>query len=167
MGQKVDQRRLLRSFSLPRSAPWQGGIQRRLQFLLTERLEQAGYRALRDELPAQALIGTSGDENNRNRLAAHAQLVLQLRSGHAGHGDIQYQATRRRDAAGPQKFVRRGERLRCESELAQQVRKRFADRLIIVDDGYDQRCGDYLDARGLLGSWGHEMQDAPVGSQAP
>src|SRR5216684_3933845 len=37
-----------------------------------------------------------------------------------------------------------------------------ADGLIIVDDRHERLCREYAGARGLLGSFGHDAQDAPL-----
>jgi hypothetical protein len=63
--------------------------------------------------------------------------------------------------------LRKGGCLRCESQLPEQVRQRLADGLINVDDGHERVCADCAGAKGLLGSFGHDAQDAPVGSLTP
>src|ERR1700754_3810069 len=85
------------------SAPLQCRVKRRSQLLLAEGLEQARYRAPRDELLAHGFVGTGGDEDDRQLVTAAGQFLLQLWPGHLRHSDVQYQAARRRDVLRRQK----------------------------------------------------------------
>jgi PAS domain S-box-containing protein len=131
--------------SAPRSAPEHCRIEGCFQFLLAEWLEQALHCALSNEVPAHSVIGPGSNENDFPVVAAARQLLLQLRPGHAGHGDVQDQATRHRNVPRRQELVRRRECPRGEPELPQQIRKRFAHRLVIVDDGHDRFSGNCAD----------------------
>ena len=75
------------------------------------------------------------------RLTATRQLPLQVRSRHAGHTDVEDQATGLADAIGGEKLFRRGERLDAEAERPDQVGQRLAYGFVIIDDRHEWVSG--------------------------
>ena len=67
-------------------------------------------------------------------MPATNQLALQLRSGHAGHDNVQDQTPRVGDAIGSEELLRRSEGFCRETDFPQQVRERFAHGLIVIND---------------------------------
>jgi hypothetical protein len=63
-----------------------------LQYNVAEWFKQAIYGAGLKQRNSLALIFMRGDEDDGNLLASPGKLFLQLRAGHAGHGDVQNEA---------------------------------------------------------------------------
>ena len=114
-----DLARVWRINSLPESR-----IQRCNHGFVAERLEQALDGTLFDESLTQVLVPSCGDEDNRHRLSAPCQFLLQLGSGHTGHGDIKHQACGLRNTIGREKIFRRRKRPRFVTQFFQQIRQR-------------------------------------------
>jgi hypothetical protein len=74
------------------------------------------------------------DENHRNTQPPVDEFLLQLRAGHARHGDVQDQATDAIERAARQECLGSVECQRGEAKLSQQVRQGLADRFVIIDD---------------------------------
>src|ERR1700674_647016 len=88
------------SLTLDRSAHPKCVIERLKQSRVAERLEQALHGTLFERVWTDGLICLSGDEDDRNLLPANRQLLLQIGSGHAGHGDVEDQTPGLTDAIG-------------------------------------------------------------------
>src|ERR1700676_2677650 len=86
------------SLALDRSAHWKCGVERLRQSRVAERLEQALHGTLFEQACTDGLICLSGDEDDRNLLPTRRQLLLQIGSGHAGHGDVEDQTPGLTDA---------------------------------------------------------------------
>jgi hypothetical protein len=106
------------------------------QSCVTEWLEQALYRTLFKQSWADVFASVSGDENGWDLLPASNQFSLEIGSGHARHGNVEDQAFGLADTIGREKFFRRREGSGGKAELSQQVRKRLAYRLVVIDYGY-------------------------------
>jgi hypothetical protein len=148
------------------SAPPKRRIQRRAQLLLTERLEQALDGALFPESLANGFVSPGGDENDRNCMPAETQFPLQLRSGHAGHDNIEKQALRRDNVARRQEVVCRGKCVRREPELLQEVRQRLTHGFVVVDDADERPCICYIRHLRPLSYLCHDTQDALLRQRA-
>src|SRR3984957_4651876 len=77
---------------------------------IAERFEQALHGTLFERAWTDGLICLSGDEDDRNLLPANRQLLLQIGSGHAGHGDVEDQTPGLTDATGREELFSRRER---------------------------------------------------------
>src|ERR1700722_10894084 len=85
------------------------GIERLKQSRVAERLEQALHGTVSERACTHALICLSGDEDDRNLLPANRQLLLQIKSGHTRHDDVEDQALGLTDAIGREERFSRGE----------------------------------------------------------
>src|SRR4051794_38518892 len=121
-----------------RSAHSKCGIERLKQRRLAEWLEQALHRALFEQAWPGGLVFVSSDENDRNRLPAKHQFSLKIGSGHARHRDVEDQTSRLIDAIRGEELFSRRERPGRKAELPQQVGKRLAHRLVVIDYRYEQ-----------------------------
>ena len=101
-------------------------IQCSKQSRVAEWLEQALYRSLCEQAWANRLVLVSGDEDDRNILPAKRKLILELGSGHAGHGDVENQTLGQAKEIGSEELFGRGEDLDRKSHLPQQVGQRLA-----------------------------------------
>src|SRR5216683_3296772 len=104
-----------------RSAPSKCGIECLKQSSVAEWLEQALHRPLFEHSWTNSLISVGGNEDDRNVLPAKLQFPLQIRSGHARHGDVEDQTSGLADAIGREELFRRRERAGSKAELPQQV----------------------------------------------
>src|ERR1700720_3323413 len=108
------------SVALDRSADSKCGIECLKQSRVAERLEQALHGTLFERAWTDGLICLSGDEDDRNLLPANRQLLLQIGSGHAGHGDVEDQTPGLADAIGDEELFGRRERPNRIAQLSQQ-----------------------------------------------
>src|SRR5580704_18128309 len=83
-----------------RSAHSKSGIERLTQSRVAERLEQALHGTLFEQAWTDCFILVSGDEDDRNLFPANRQFPLEIRSGHAPHGDVEDQTSGLADANG-------------------------------------------------------------------
>jgi hypothetical protein len=74
---------------------------------IAEWLEQALHGTLCKHAWTDGLISVSDDEDDRNRLPAKRQFLLEIGSGHAGHGDVEDQASGLADTIGREERFRR------------------------------------------------------------
>src|SRR6266850_474529 len=101
---------LISPLALDRSARTKCGIERLKQSRVAERLEQALHGTQFERAWADGLICLTGDEDERNLLPANRQLLLQIGSGHFGHGDVEDQTLGLTDAVGREELFGRRER---------------------------------------------------------
>src|SRR6267154_3472074 len=109
------------SLALHGSAHSKCGIERFKQGRIAERFEPALNGTLFEHACSDGLICLSCDENDRNLLPAKRQLLLQIGSGHARHGDVEDQTPGLSDAIGRQELFSRRERPNRIAKLPQQV----------------------------------------------
>jgi hypothetical protein len=88
------------SLVLDRSAHLKCGIEGLKKSRVAERFEQALHGTLFEQACTEGLICLSSDEDDRDLLPANRQLLLQIGSGHAGHGDVEDQTFRLADENG-------------------------------------------------------------------
>jgi len=117
-------------------------IERLKQVRVAERLEQTRHGTLFERSQTDGLVSLSGNEDDRNLLPGKLQFSLEIRSGHAWHGDVENQAPRLIDVVGREKCFRRAERLDRKAELNEQIGQRLAG--LSVDY---QRPNSYSDAQ--------------------
>src|SRR5262249_34722020 len=129
-----------------RSAPAQGGLERLQQRRLAERLEQARHGPLGEQAGPVGLIAVRGDEDDRNRVSAPRQFLLELESGHARHGDVEEETLGLAKTRGHEEGFCRRKRLDRKAALPQQVGERLAHGLVVIDD----RHQDTVAPHGLL-----------------
>src|ERR1700680_1663144 len=115
-----------------RSAHSKSRIERLTQRRVAEWLEQALHGTLFEQAWTDGLIPVSGDEDDRNLLPAQRQLALKVGAGHAGHGNVEDQASGPADTIGGKEGFRRRERLGGKAELPQQVGQRLANGLVVI-----------------------------------
>ena len=80
--------------------PLKGRVERTEKSRVAERLEQAFHGTLLEHARTDGLICVSGNEDDRNLLRPKRQFLLQIRSGHARHGDVEDQTSGLADALG-------------------------------------------------------------------
>lgn len=85
----------------------QCGVERAKESCVAEWLEEALHGALREHAWTDSLICVSGDEDYRNLLPATRQFPLEIRSGHAGHGDVEDQTSGLADVIRREELFRR------------------------------------------------------------
>ena len=93
-----------------------GGIQRFTQGRVAKWLEQAFYRTGFEQSCANRLVFLSGDKDDRNFFPAILQFLLEIRSCHSRHGDIEDEASGLVDVAGFEKLFRGREHKGCKAE---------------------------------------------------
>src|SRR6185369_3536136 len=96
-------------------------IERLQQSRLAEGFEQALHGTLFEQAWPEGLISQSGDEDDRDLFPAKRQFPLEIRPGHARHGNVEDQASGLAGIVGRQEFFRRRERLGRKAERPQQV----------------------------------------------
>src|SRR5258706_545791 len=99
---------------------------------LTSSTRQLG--TLLEQARTDRLVSEGCDEHDRNLLPAKHQLALEIRAGHARHGDVEDQALGLPDGIGREEFLCRREHRDRKAEFAQQVRQRLAHGLVVIDD---------------------------------
>src|SRR5258707_13297529 len=97
------------------------GIERVKQSRVAEWFEQALHGTLFEHSRADGLISVSGDEDDRNLLPAKFQFLLEIRSCHARHGDVQDQTPSLVDVIRLEELFRRRERMGRKAQLPEQV----------------------------------------------
>ena len=123
--------------ALDRSIQCKRGIERFEQSRVAEWLEQALDGALLEQAWPDALISVSGDEDDRDRLPAKRQFLLEIGSGHARHGDVENQTLGLADIVGRKKFLGRGECLGRKAKFPEQVGQRLAHGFVVIDDRHE------------------------------
>src|SRR5436190_16189227 len=96
-----------------------GGIDRLEKRRVAERLEQALHGTASEQTWTDRLICLGGDIDDRKFRLAAPQLELEIRSAHAGHGDVENQALRLVDVLRRQKLFRRCKGPNCVAEFPQ------------------------------------------------
>src|SRR5260370_21771336 len=104
-----------------RSAHAKSGIERLTQSRIAERLEKALHGTLFEHAWTDGLISVSGDEDDRNLFPAKFQFLLEIRSCHARHGDVQDQTPSLVDVIRLEELFRRRERMGRKAQLPEQV----------------------------------------------
>src|SRR5258706_1200529 len=104
------------------------------QSRLAEWFEQARRGTVLEQARTDRLVSEGCDEHDRNLLPAKHQLALEIRAGHARHGDVEDQALGLPDGIGREEFLCRREHRDRKAEFAQQVRQRLAHGLVVIDD---------------------------------
>src|SRR5271165_2573334 len=100
-------------------------------------LEQALYRALRQQTRSESLVAAGRDEDGRNVLPPACKFAPQLGARHARHDYVENQTASVIDRPGREKRICGRERLDGKAELPHEVGKGVANRLVIVDDGHE------------------------------
>src|ERR1700679_176003 len=111
-------------------------MERSQQIGIAEGLEQAFYSTLRDQSWADRVIFIGSDEDDRKLPAAALQFQLQLGAGHTWHSDVQDQAFAPVNGIRREKLFGRGEPLGRKTQLAQQIRQRLANGLVVINYRY-------------------------------
>jgi hypothetical protein len=126
------------------SAYSQRGIERLTQGCVAERLDQTlDGSPINQTLPGR-LVCVSRNEDDRNRMPASLQFMLQIGTCHSRHRNVKDQALGRTLLIGRKEFLRGRECLYGKSELPQQVRQRFAHRFIVINHRNEHATGHFL-----------------------
>src|ERR1700722_6952341 len=107
------------------------------QFVVAKWLGEVTRRPSIHRLGARAVIGESGNEDDRDYGARREQAFLQFKAVHARHMDIKDKARCRGQAIGTEKFFRRGKAFHGDSTRFHQAPARFPYRIVVVDDHDD------------------------------
>ena len=108
------QKRVLTSYYIPKylrvadlSPHSKCSIQRLKQSRVAEWLEQEFNGSLLERSPADNLVLVSSDEDDWNAVSAKLQFSLEIKSSHAGHGDVEDEASSLNQAIGSEELFRR------------------------------------------------------------
>src|SRR5580698_1306145 len=100
---------------------------------VAEWLDEAFGSTLFEQTRAHSFAAMRGNEYDGDLPLAVRQFALKIGAAHSRHGNVEDQTSGRADAIGREKLFRRREGTDRKAELSQQVRKRLADGLIVVD----------------------------------
>jgi hypothetical protein len=128
----------------------QRGRERIQQVRVAERLEQTGDRPSRYETWLQRSVALRRDEDRRNAVPLAQQFSVEIRAIQSGQSDVQDQAAGLGNRVTSEEGLSRRESLSVEAEMPQQVRQRFSDRYIVVDDAYEPAVDRHVSHGSLL-----------------
>src|SRR3984957_4525345 len=115
------------------------------QFVVAKWLGELTRRPSIHRLGARAVIGESGNEDDRDYGARRDQAFLQFKAVHARHMDIQDKARCLGQAIGTEIFFRRGKCFHGDAIRFHQAPNRFPYRIVVVYD----HAYDLIDGHGL------------------
>jgi hypothetical protein len=111
------------------------------QRLFPEGFVQKVHRAAFKRSLSRVVIDMRGDEDDRDIGVVRYQLTLKLESVHAGHPDIENQASRIARLIRTQERFRRRKTLRPKADGLDQIVERIPKRVVVVDNRNERTLG--------------------------
>jgi hypothetical protein len=121
--------------------------QRLPQRNVAEWLQKYVHRSLFEHPLMDRLVSLTGNEDDRNLVAATLELLLQIKTTHTWHSDIQYQTHGSVNAVGYKEFIGRRKSKSRKTEFLQQVRERLANGYVVINHDYYQTFWDVFCSR--------------------
>ena len=102
---------------------------------------QESHRAGVESSCARTVICVRGNEDDWNLPFGRDDLMLQIEAAHAGHSDVENQASGLPRLIRIQKRLRRSETLCLKSDRSDQIVERIPKSVVIVDDRNERSTG--------------------------
>jgi hypothetical protein len=118
------------------SVDTQGSLKGLQQVRVTEGLEKALDGPAFQQSGEETLASVSGNEHDRNFLAARCQFSLQIGARHARHGHVEDETSGLVNVFRRKKLFRRRKSTGLKAELPQQIRERLANGFVVINYGY-------------------------------